>query len=532
MPDRLRGAAPLIAIVGAGLGLRLVFAYLVFPGAGYPSDLGLFSTWATTLGASGPGSFYASAATADYPPGYLYLLWLIGSIGRVVGEVTGLPPGDVAAALLKTPAILADTAIAIVLYAAGRRWFGPSVGLIAATLYLFVPVTWFDSALWGQIDAVGTLVLIVAVVLLIEGWSEPAVALTVLAVLIKPQYAIALGVVLPVLVRRHLIAVGSGPVPTLGGRLARLDAGLGGLLRRQGPIRLATSALIGSVALLVPLLPFDIAQFATPSLADVPGIGHVAGLMGLFAQVGGEFSVVTANAYNAWALVGDHPLASVIGSSGAAWTSDSVVVIAGLPAVFVGGVLLVAVGAVIAGGLLRRDGRTPILLAATILALAFYLLPTRVHERYLFPFFALGALLAASSLRVGIAYVGVGLLNAVNLHAVLAGAVNIRKPGGGFEGGRGGLGGGGGVGGFGPGGAVGFGGGGPGSDRFVSIDLPFADLARNELVVAAVAIGQTAVLVGLLAWWVSIIVRPDRHAATVEAGSSSLRLGSGARTMR
>jgi hypothetical protein len=525
MSDRLRGAAPLIAIIGLGLGLRVVLAYIVFPGAGYPSDLGLFSTWAAALAAGGPGSFYGTTPTADYPPGYLYILWLIGSIGRVVGGATGNPPGDIVATLLKTPAILADAGIAIVLYLAGRRWFGRSTGLIAAALYLFIPVTWYDSALWGQIDAVGTLFVLVAVVLLVEGWSEPAVAMTVLAILVKPQYAIALIVIVPVLVRRHLIAVGSGPVPGLGSRLSRLDAALGGLLRRQGPIRLATSALVGAVVLVVPLLPFDIATFAPASLADVPVIGHVAGLIGLFAQVGSEFSVLTANAYNGWAMYGDNPLAAIVGTPGATWTSDSVAVVAGLPAVVVGGVLFAAVAAVIAGGLLVRDGRTPILLAATILALAFYLLPTRVHERYLFPFFAVAALLAASSLRVGLAYVGVGLLNAVNLHAVLTGTINIRNPGGVFRGGSDGGGG------FGSGGPPRFGSGGPGSDRFTSIHLPFGELARNELVVAAVAIGQTAVLIGLLAWWMSIVLRPDPRGSPVEGGVSSLRLDGEPRTM-
>ncbi len=42
--------------------------------------------------------------------------------------------------------------------------------------------------------------------------------------------------------------------------------------------------------------------------------------------------------------------------------------------------------------------------------------------------------------------------------------------------------------------------------------LPLADLARNETVAAVVAIGQTAVLVGLLAWWIAIIAGRAREA--------------------
>jgi hypothetical protein len=188
-----------------------------------------------------------------------------------------------------------------------------------------------------------------------------------------------------------------------------------------------------------------------------------------------------------------------------------------LPADVVGGGLLAAVGAMIAGGLLFRDGKLPILLGATVLALAFYLLPTRVHERYLFPVFATGALLAASTWRLVAGYGVVGVLNTVNLHAVLAGSLSIGRFGG-----RGGAGGGGG-GGFGrtPGTIGGGFGGGPsggvpgagGRGGFASIQLPFADLARNEVVVAAVAIGQTAALVALLGWWFVLLKRPatDPH---------------------
>ena len=69
--------------------------------------------------------------------------------------------------LLKIPAIVADIALAALLYGAARRWFGGRAGLLAAAIYLFIPVTWYDSALWGQVDAVGTLVMVAALVLLV-----------------------------------------------------------------------------------------------------------------------------------------------------------------------------------------------------------------------------------------------------------------------------------------------------------------------------------------------------------------------------
>ena len=163
------------------------------------------ATWASS--GSGPSPWprtdrlrsTPSTPSANYPPTYLYLLWLLGFIGNP--------------ALLKLPPMLADIGIAAIVYALGSRWRGPRTGLVAAALFLFLPVSWYDSALWGQVDAIGTLAAVAALLLLVDGWSEAALAMAVLSVLVKPQYAITLVVVVPVLVRRHLVRPGSGPQP-------------------------------------------------------------------------------------------------------------------------------------------------------------------------------------------------------------------------------------------------------------------------------------------------------------------------------
>jgi len=481
--NRLGRHRSLLVLVGLGLALRLVLALVLFPGQGLSSDLGFFESWATTLARVGPGAFYASAGSANYPPGYMYVLWLVGALGSLFGTSSS----HAVVLLLKIPAIAADVALASLLYAAARRWFGGRAGLVAAAIYLFIPVTWYDSALWGQVDAVGTLVMIAALVLLIEGWSEPAAALAAFSLLIKPQDAICLVIVAPVLVRRHLLRVGSGPTPALGPRLAGLNRRLGGLLTEQGPSRLATALAAAALAVIVPLIPFDIGRFAPASLADVPVIGQVAGLIGLFVSDGGQFSVLTANAYNAWAMAGDHPLASIIGGSGGSWTADSLVVIGGLHAVTLGALMLASLGLVVAAGLLVRADRLAIVLGFTLVAFAFYALPTRVHERYLFPVFGSGALLAAGAARWAWGYLGLGLLNTVNLHAVLAAASSVGQGGG-----------------RGPGSAVGV-----VRDGVRSISLPFADLARSEPVVVAVAVGQSLLFAALFVSWIVVAFGPS-----------------------
>ena len=68
----------------------------------------------------------------------------------------------------------------------GRR--AETLALGAAALYVFNPVTLYDSALWGQTDAAGALVLLLCVAALVRGNSEGAAALAVLAALVKPQF--------------------------------------------------------------------------------------------------------------------------------------------------------------------------------------------------------------------------------------------------------------------------------------------------------------------------------------------------------
>jgi len=491
------------AVLAAGLLLRLALAYAVFPGQGFAGDLRLFAAWAQALAARGPADFYATSPSANYPPAYLYVLWTLGGLSGPLAAALHVTTGQALGLLLKLPAMLADIGVAALLARVAGRWLGAPAGVAAAALYLFVPVTWYDSALWGQVDAVAALVMVAALALLIEGQSEGAAALAVLGVMTKPQALVCLVVVAPVLLRRHLLA----------GR----DA-----------VRLLTSALAAAVTGALVLLPFDVERFAPAPLAGVPVVGDVTGLIGLVRSTADQFSVLTANAFNLWALVGPRPLVGGFSASASSWTPDSLPVVGGEPAVVVGGLLLAAVALLVAGGLLVRDGTLPIVLGFTIVAFAFYALPTRVHERYLFPVFASGAILAAGVAARAVAYAAVGLLNALNLHAVLAAPAAFGGFGGRFGGGArlgprtGGLGPGAGAGpqGFGGGGPQGFGGGGAGGVPIADIHLPLAELARSPLVATAAALGQTAALVVLLGAWIALLARPRPYPIGTSAESS------------
>src|SRR4029079_18128367 len=60
-----------------------------------------------------------------------------------------------------------------------------------------------------------------------------------------------------------------------------------------------------------------------------------------------------------------------------------------------------------------------ILVGLAVLALAFFVLPTRVHERYLFPLVGIAAILAGISLRWRLAYIVSSVAMLANMYAVL-----------------------------------------------------------------------------------------------------------------
>ncbi len=409
-PRSSEAAWALFAVLALGLVFRLIIAYVLVPGSGFGVDRGTFQAWAADLAAHGPAGFYGRPDFfVDYTPGYLYVLWLVGLVGQALGGV-----GD----LIKLPPILADVALGYLVHRLVRELGGSRrAALLGALLVVANPVAWFDSAIWGQVDSFGVVFVLLGLGELLRGRPERAAILAALAAIVKPQLGILVPILVVVLLRRHLWDWWRGPAAEgAGDREGAGDPWLDRLGR--GPVRLVTSA---------------VAALATAWLACLPFNLSIPGLLEQVAKTAGGYPYLTANAYNPWALLsrdGDGLAANGQWLRDAAGTKAGEVatLVAGIPAVFVGTGLLVAVilavclavfrgGRPSVGGVLG-DQRVA-LVGLTILAIAFFVVPTRVHERYLFPFFALGAILAATSVRWRIAYVVLSLASFANLYAIL-----------------------------------------------------------------------------------------------------------------
>ena len=309
---RLRDVAvPLGILLALGLALRLIIAYVLLPGSGFKVDVNSFNGWAVELARNGPFGIYERPIFIDYTPGYLYVLWALGLVAQLFGG-----PGAAPGALLKLPPILADLGLAVAVFllatdlGARRR-----PALVAAAVVLFVPVTWFDSAIWSQVDSVGTLVLLLAVRELWQGRDERATLLTTVAAIIKPQFGILIPLAAVLILRRNLVTRPPG----------------------HGPRRLLSTTLVGLATAQLLCLPFGLT---------------IVGLLRQILDTAAGYPWLTVNAFNPWALVTQG--GSGLAQSGT-WIRDVTqagadggpgFLVFGVPAIAVGtGLLLAMLGA-------------------------------------------------------------------------------------------------------------------------------------------------------------------------------------------
>lgn len=237
-----------------------------------------------------------------------------------------------------------DLAIGLVVYLAARQMVGPVRALVAPAIYLFNPAVLLAGPVWGQVDAAGTLAFLLALLALVARRFAWAGAGAVIALLIKPQFGLVL---LPVAV-----------VATLRWRETRSLA----------PV--VRSAIGGVAAYAVVAIPLR--------LDPISYLGRVVGA-GSFKEVS------SANAANIWGLF--HGYKQPDGDL-----------------VYIGAVLLLLGLTAALLPLRRQQDLWTILAVGAFVIFAFYFLPTRVHERYLFPAMAILAPFAAANWRVLVAY--------------------------------------------------------------------------------------------------------------------------------
>ncbi len=306
----------------------LTVRVLIAPLVGHPVDMHTFIEWGRTISEVGVQNFYDTQPNCDYFPGYLYVLW-------VCGKIAGAAPPTFQYLIFKLPNLLTDVGIAWMIWrvagSSPRRFVLP-------LLYLFNPVIIFNSAYWGQADGFHTFIVLAGLILCFNKRLVLAAVVLGFACTVKPHSVLAI----------PLVIVAAWMQGT---RLARLLICCG----------------IGLAAFLVPFVPFALGTNPFTFTLD-----RIRITMDMYPYA-------SVNALNLWYAAGQN------------WIDDSTL-IWGIVRIRVVGIVCVSGGAALMLWQLLRSGgefaRQYWRVAAGLFMLTFFC-STRVHERHVYPAFAM-----------------------------------------------------------------------------------------------------------------------------------------------
>ena len=229
---------------------------------------------------------------------------------------------------------LFDLATAGLIYVFVRKQATFKVALVSMALYAFNPAVIYNAAVWGQFDAVYTFFLVLSLMLALKSKPIPSAVIFALGLLTKPQ-GIAL---LPLIVLL--------------------------IYKKNGWKQLLYSIGAFTATVFLVVLPFE-------------GIGNpITFLIKNYSTGYLYYNVTSVNAFNLWGLFG-------------LWINDGNLF-------FVGWALFGAVAAFtlyMVHKRLKVSGDLIAIFAAFMLFFAFFMLPTRIHERYMFPAISVLALM-------------------------------------------------------------------------------------------------------------------------------------------
>lgn len=362
MQNNLHKNLVLYYLLLSGLLMRLIFAS--FPG--FHVDTDTFFAWSLRAADVGFSNFYSPDVWTNYTPGMIYVFYVLGLIKNI------LPlSADQFYFLLKIPSILADLILSYFVYKQLLKTNSKKTAFYGLALCLFNPVLIFNSAIWGAFDGLMTLFLFLTIYYLSEAKAGSAYLDQKKLILSSVYFGIS------ILLKPQAIAI----APVIGLFLLKNFS-------VKNFLKLSVPALISVIILSAPFFPAD----------------PVTGFFKLFIQMAQDYKGNSLFAYNLWGIFGF-------------WIDDSNNL--GLFSYRVWGIILLSIFWIYFY-LLFFKRKFDAFTLSTLAFLAFFFLPTRVHERYLFsaiPFLILISLKFKSKILI-IATIILSLLHVINLYYV------------------------------------------------------------------------------------------------------------------
>lgn len=326
--DKNIGLSVFVVVSAVALLVRLIAAFMY---RGHETDMNCFILWSDMVFNDGFGAFYKSESFTDYPPGYMYILYVIGAIRSMFGMAWDSVASNV---IVKLPSIIADMGAGYLIYRIASKHVKETGAAILSALYLFCPAVILDSAVWGQTDAVFTFCVALMCYLITERKLIPSYFVFAAGILIKPQTLIFTPVLICGIIDQVFLEDFNWNK-----FIKNLICGIGAIL---------------SIGLL--MLPYGFYD-----------------ALGQYTETLGSYEYASVNAYNIWTMMGLNWISQdgyLIGLAYKTWGTIAIV-------------LTVIVSIIIS--LRCKKNQSKYYFIGAFIVTCVFMFSVRMHERYIFP---------------------------------------------------------------------------------------------------------------------------------------------------
>jgi len=166
-----------ISLVLLIVAVLIKFLLLALPG--HYGDLFLHQEWGNFLINHSPTEIYHQTP-CNLPPFWIYILWFFAQVHHLIAQQPLLMTSEA----IKMPGVFADLAIGLVIfYFLLKKGVKEKIALLASLFFILNPFVVYNSSIWGQLDSTYTFFALLAFVLLDKrkvGWASIFLALSFL----------------------------------------------------------------------------------------------------------------------------------------------------------------------------------------------------------------------------------------------------------------------------------------------------------------------------------------------------------------
>lgn len=338
--DKQRNYIKLGCAITIGVIVFLSQGYLAYVSVGYAVDLNCFGAWGMRMAEVGPANFYAPDYFCDYPPGFIYILGMLGRIANGFGITLLDWEGQM---LIKMFSIPFNVILAYLVYFFAKKEHLEKGALIVLAIMAFNPVYYIAGPCWGQVDAfLSVLVVLILWCAYAEKW-DIAIPLFAFAVLQKPQA----GLLAPLAISAFIMEC-----------FVKKE-------KKQAVCKMLCGIGYALIVVAVIVIPFSKNQ-------SFPGW-----LIDKYVETLSSYNYATLSTGNLMFLLGGN------------WVETSEPIIGAISYGTVGTILMILsflFGIIV---YVKSKKKSAILLAGAVTFQALFVLSTKIHERYIIPALAL-----------------------------------------------------------------------------------------------------------------------------------------------